>query len=1397
MATLVARRRPSLRPQWDAVALVVVAYLPFLLSAPGRLASDSKQALYVAPSGFLREALSLWDPGVGAGTVPHQHLGYLWPMGPWFWFFDLIRVPDWIAQRLWLGTITFAAAMGVRWLVRSLGHGRAAALAAAFVYASTPYQFAFTAQMSVLLLPWAGLPWLFELTRRALHRGGWRHPAAFALVVFTVAGVNAPTLLLVGLGPCVLIVADAVRGNARRAAGTAVRIAAVTVPMCAAWIAALRVQSAYGMDILAVTENLRTVSSRSSPDDVLRGLGNWFFYGGDRLGPAVVQSPYYDTNDLVVLASLVVPAIALAALSIARWRGRGVALAMVAAAVVAVGAWPYDHPSLYGRAFRWFTESSSAGLAFRNAPRIVPLVVLGMALAVSAAVRAMPMRIRAAFASVVCLAALAGLSPVLKVGMLSPPAERPQELPGYWKDATRYLDGRGEGTRVLALPGANFAAYRWGNAIEPIAPLLLDRPFIAREVLPQGSSESALLLDALDRRLQNGVLDPSSIAPVARLLGVGDVLVRSDLAIERFGLPTPSQVWSTIAEPPAPGLDGPVAFGSPSRPSAPSALVPLVPSDLSPTSPERTLAIPPVAVLSVRQPQPIVRVASADGPILLGGDADGIVDAAAAGVVDGRRLVVGSAALTNAQFDDVLGRSPHLLLTDSNRRRIQTWFYSLRDTRGPTERAGEVIVEPTGYDSRLHSYPNETDADRSVVEQFGATVTATDSGGAARPADRPTAALDGSVESSWRIGGADPTGNHLTVTLQRPRRIDRLTIVQPQDGPRDRVLTKVRIRTSNGPAIDVTLDGRSLTRTGQVVTFPARTTNRIDVELTGVSTPPFDPSLANAVGIAELRIADLTVTETVRLPSDLLGRAGARSSSLPLDVVLTRLRRSADDWTRQDEERLLDRTFALPSRRTFSLSGTIRVSDSAPDDLVDTLFGTDDTVRATSSSRLQGSPGSRASRVLDGDRSTAWTAAFGTGAGSWIDLTGVPRHSVDALRLAVVADGRHSLPKHVTVLVDGRKVASRSVPLPKESSAAGHVTTVEVPFERPVTAERIRVVFDATYPRSADGTGGTDSPLPVSIAEIEGTGWHTRGTGSPRSACRSDLLEVDGQGIAVRVAPVDRTGTATMTSCGSVALARGTHRLRSAIGSSTGWNVDALRLRSDGSDDEAVTKVPGADGSDIGASVTSSTTGMTEVRATVDAGTRPFWFVLGQSSNRGWKIQVDGGSAGPRTVVDGYANGWLITPASAGRLHITVTWTPQRTVVGGLVTTAAMVVLSLLILLRTSPDEKMPVPSDAPAFIGLRDAPRSVTWTSALVAAVATAVFVGLVSRAWIGFVAGCLAFVVSRRPAVAWAAAVLAPVTLLVARFGHRPELGWLALGVVVAAAVPDLLNRRRRPSG
>ena len=61
--------------------------------------------------------------------------------------------------------------------------------------------------------------------------------------------------------------------------------------------------------------------------------------------------------------------------------------------------------------------------------------------------------------------------------------------------AIKHLNATHPGTRVFAIPGNDFAAYRWGDTIEPITPGLTDRPYAARELIPYGTPGTADLLD--------------------------------------------------------------------------------------------------------------------------------------------------------------------------------------------------------------------------------------------------------------------------------------------------------------------------------------------------------------------------------------------------------------------------------------------------------------------------------------------------------------------------------------------------------------------------------------------------------------------------------------------------------------------------------------------------------------------------------------------------------------------------------------------------------------------------------------------------------------------------------------------------------------------------------------
>jgi len=105
--------------------------------------------------------------------------------------------------------------------------------------------------------------------------------------------------------------------------------------------------------------------------------------------------------------------LALAGGASTRWRLRAYfQLLIVVGVAIAVGAAPYDDPSLVGSVFKSFATTSAVGFAFASTARAVPLVVLGISMLLAVGVgtwvewlRARE-RVRSGFALVAVIAIL-------------------------------------------------------------------------------------------------------------------------------------------------------------------------------------------------------------------------------------------------------------------------------------------------------------------------------------------------------------------------------------------------------------------------------------------------------------------------------------------------------------------------------------------------------------------------------------------------------------------------------------------------------------------------------------------------------------------------------------------------------------------------------------------------------------------------------------------------------------------------------------------------------------------------------------------------------------------------------------------------------------------------------
>jgi len=1346
---------PLLRRLRTAVPSAVLAatiFVPLLATKPGRVGADTKSYLYLDPGRMLGRATSMWDPDIGMGTVTHQNVGFLWPIGPYYWLADAIGLPDWLAQRIWLGSILLAAGLGVRFMLKAMGQVGPHVTAATFCYALSPYVLTLGARLSVILLPFAGLPWLIGLTVGALRHKRWREPAWFALVVATIGSVNATSLILCGVGPLlwvaheVLVTRDV---RPRDALATIGRIGTLTVACSLWWLAGLWAQGSYGIEILRYTETAETVATASLSLEVLRGLGYWFFYGDDRYGPWIAPSRTYMDNGAVLAISYLLPALGLVGAALSRFRERAFfAVLLVIGLFLAVGAHPWDGAPPAGAAVRSFLESD-IGLSMRSLPRAAPLVVLALSVfvgALIASVTAERTRLaRPLTAGVVALAVLA-LPPLWLGQMVDRNLDRAEDIPAYWNEAAAALDRGDDGTRVLEVPGSDFASYRWGNTVDPVLPGLMDRPYVARELIPYGSPPSADLLNALDHRLQEQTFDPEALAPMARFMGVGDVSVRSDLSYERYNTPRPRALWDLLSN--APGVAEVSGFG-PGRPNEPRPELPLL-DETELAIPSSLPDAPEVGVLGIDDAETIIRTAPADHPVILAGSGDGLVDAASAGLLSGHELVLysGSYAEDPEALRDQIDREAVLVLTDTNRREARRWS-TVRDVTGITERSDQEALESDPTDQRLDVFGDDgddDDRDNGGVEasqtvrlsQGGVWARATSYGNAVSltPEDDPANAVDGNLTTAWRTGGFSAVdGEALEITYRDPVTTDHLRVLQAFGGVRTRTLTEVDVRFDGGPATRYTLDDASRVDNpdpgslpGQLLRFDERTFSEVTITIAGAEPENirrYDG--ISAVGFAEVVATDRDGTtpvadEVVRLPTDLLDTAGADAIDNPLAVVLTRQRVAGTVAVRTDPERSMVRAVELPSARSFALSGQVRLSNGAiADNVIDQALGladaTEGGVTATSSRRIPGSLASRASAAIDGDPTTWWSPGFLGQQREYVDYVTDRPVTVDELEISVLNDGRHSVPQVLEVAVGdgtGDDVVQEVVLPPVGDQAAqnaAHTFPVRLPEAIAGTHVRVTIADRPDAVRNVetiDWFTGRNIVMPVGLVDlgIDGLGVQAAGT-RVDATCRTDLVEVDGEAV-----PVSVRGTAAdllaakaveVVSCEDIDLPAGTNTVRTAAGAFTGLDLDRLVLRSaaGGEGDSGTgTLLPAAASGPERPAVRVDHQDRTKIDLTVAQADDAFWLVLGQSHNDGWTASADGRDLGSPTLVDGYANGWLV-PAGQD-ISVELQWEPQRVLTAAFVASilSVLVALALIAWSRRTPAGSVGVTAGPDGTVG-------------------------------------------------------------------------------------------------
>lgn len=905
-STITTRRR-----DWNRASLTIAAIvgLALLAAERGTVATNTDPHLLVDPQGALGRALSIWEPSVGAGAPSTDGALTLWPLGPWFWVGQLLGSPEWLTQRALLGTTLFAAGAGVLFLARTWRWRPAAGLAAAVAFCLSPAVVVPAVAEPAFLFPYAALPWLLALMIRALRTDGWRHPAAFALITTVIGPVDPLALAVVCGVPAAWAIISAVGRREERAGPTITTLAkttALTVSVNLWWLLASAIRAASGIERSRVGVAPDTAAEASSAIDVLRGLGDWRGLVIDGGAPAVAAAARYDDDLWLLVLSFALPALGVLGLGVSRWRHRPFVVGLLTVGVViAVGAHPWHDPSPFGALVRAAVRSDLP-VPDDDVAGVSAVIALAVALGVGSLIGALgaekPRRaiVGCGLVAVVSVATL----PALWNGGLVPSDGGSWALDDEWlRAAAAHVDEQDDGTRVLEISGSGHDGEYTADATGSLG-ALVERPHVTTRPAASSSEALADLLASFGQRLRDDMVDPRALPATARLLAAGD------LAFVSPGGETDGDVGrrdislaATAAE--AGDLGPPSRFDS-DRTDGGSA-----------------------AVFPVADQIGIVRAHDPGSTILLSGNGAGLVDAASAGLIDGSELIRYSGDLTgDPDFarDHLVGERA-LIVTDTNRARAHRWTVD-GGSEGYTEQVDGGLLEEDLDDRRIELFDDGISTrSHAVHEGIQARATSYGSPGSYRNEHRPFSAVDGDLDTSWRVdGGADAIGERLQLTIPEGVAAARLVIVQAAREPDDPRITEVGIRFDSGEQMAVPLDDRSLQESGQVIETDDEDFEEIEIEILAVSVPGDVSDVDVGVGIAEVDLG-VEATEYIRMPDDLLRAGGFRTSRYPLALVQTRERDPSPGTLRRDEESSLARLVDLPTARSYRLSGTVHLSD--------------------------------------------------------------------------------------------------------------------------------------------------------------------------------------------------------------------------------------------------------------------------------------------------------------------------------------------------------------------------------------------------------------------------------------------------------------------------------------
>lgn len=1263
--------------------------------SPGQISPDTKLDLTANPLRFLARALNLWNSELPFGQAQNQAYGYLFPHGTFFLIGDVIGLPGWVTQRLWWALLLVVGFWGIVRVAEALNDGRGigsptSRVIAAIAYALSPRVLTTLGAISsetlpMMLAPWVLLPVILVLRGDPRVRVlAMRSAVAIALMgavnaVATITGCLCAVIWLACHRPTKLWW----RFTAWWALGIALAVLW--------WVVALLMLGRVSPPFLDFIESSGVTTRWMSLTEMLRGTDAWTPF----VAPNATAGASLVTGSVAVLATTLVAAAGLAGLALKTMpaRGRLITILLVGVTLLALG-YSGGLGSPVAQQVQAFLDAS--GTPLRNLHKLEPLLRLPLALGLAHLLGRIPLpgsapreqwttalahpeRDKRVAVGIVVLVALAAGTSLAWTGRLTPPGAF-EAIPQYWHDTADWLDEHNTDGRVLVAPGAPFATQVWGNSHDEPLQVLGDSPWGVRDSIPLTPPETIRALDSVQRLFAAGRPSAGLVDTLARQ-GISYVVVRNDLDPESSRSARPLLVHRAVDG--SPGLEKVAEFGDPVGAGTLAGFV--SDSGLRPR-------YPAVEIYRVHAETPVT-------PYLVDADRMARVDGAPEALLrlDERR-----------RLQDRPPLGPMLLTADAERAGVPTPVVTVTDTPlaretdyGRVDDHSSAIRtpdDPRHTHNRVIDYPSpgadfvygQWNGGRVSVSSSAADSTALPN---VAPATGPAAAVDADPSTSWVSNSLQSAvGQWMQVDFDHP--VTNATItVTPSATAVGAQIRRIEISTVNGTStLRFDEAGKPLTAALPYGESPW-------VRLTAVATD--DGSAGVQFGITDLAVTQydangfahpVSLRHTVAVPgpppdstvaqwdlgSELLGRSGCAESP-------TGYRCAALMALSAEEPVNLSRTLTVPAPIAVTPSVWVRARQGPK--LAD-LISAPGAARAMGDADPIDVLGS-AYAAADGDAGTAWTApqrVVQQGTPPTLTLKLPRRSEVAGLQ---VTPSSSELPAHPTLVAvdlgDGPQIR------PVAGDAGAQTLHLKPRVTDTVTVSILD--WDDVIDRTALGFDQLKPPGLAEVTALDAGGEPV--AAADAEANRTRRIELPcGKGPVIGIAG-EFVQTSLTTTVGAlldgepvaahpcrqepILLPEGQQELVISPGSA--FIVDGAQLAGPHADEIAPAPTTPAE-------VGHWSADRREVTVAPSSASRVL--VVPESINPGWVARDSGGTALTPITVNGWQQGWVLPPGTAG--PVTLSFPANGLYRAGLI--GGLALLPLLALLAFLPMRRRPAPAD-------------------------------------------------------------------------------------------------------